>query len=162
MTKGISPMLSAVLLIVIAVAASVVVSSWVSSISEEQASNIQNTTQTKLGCQFADMFIKNVTYNCNNDCSAGTAHNTTLFITNSGKKTLRINNIAIQNTTGSIFSLVTNEDIAVGDTIRVSNVSSETCNGINNSIEDVIVTSPTCPETASDRFPGTEVIFLNC
>jgi len=62
--KGVSSLLAAVLLVLITIVASVFLSGWLSTTSSTQAERIRNNTNTQLQCQFADMYIKNVTYSC--------------------------------------------------------------------------------------------------
>ena len=139
------------------------VGGWLSSYSSQQSDILKNNTQSQLGCQFADLYIRNASYNCSLDCSLGTLHNLTLSIANSGKIRLLIDTVSIQNTTGSLFELeIGSRYIDVGQTITLGNVSTQSCYGINNTIEKVIVSSPTCPNTAYDSLSGSQVNFLSC
>jgi flagellin-like protein len=162
--KGISPLVSTVLLIVIVVAIATIVSSWFTTLSMEQSEKIENTTKQRLACQFADMYIKNATYNCGGNCSAGVNHILTVGIVNSGKKELTIEKMVIKNTTGVIFNYDLNETktLSVGNALTMTNTSTTTCNGINNTIESVIVISKNCPNNAFDSLPGADVTYLAC
>ena len=162
--KGISPLIASVLLVVITVVASTLLSSWLSTTTRTQTQAIQNSTQSQLQCQYADLYIKNATYACNNNCTTGTLHTTTVTVVNSGKKTLSFNTVYIRNTTGVITSLPLNETktLNVGDALTVSNTTRATCTGINNSIELITVSSMNCPTTAYDSIESSEITYVTC
>ncbi|MEM7819662.1 MAG: hypothetical protein QXD48_02430 [Candidatus Aenigmatarchaeota archaeon] len=162
--KGVNIFLSAVLLILLTVVIASFVFNWITTLSTERSESIKNTTKERLGCQFADMYIINATYDCNGDCSSGIIHRVNVSISNSGKKALEISRIVIQNTTGSIFNYNINETkiLSVGETLTITNVSTDTCDGINKTIEKIIVSSNNCPNQAFDSIPGKDVIFINC
>jgi len=162
--KGISVMVSAVLLIIIAIAVGVIISSWFTTLSAEQSAKIENTTKQRLACQYANMYIKNATYNCNGNCASGISHTLTASIANSGKKELTIDRLSIKNTSGVIFSYNLNEtkSLSVSSSLTLTNVSTDTCNGINRTIESIIVISTNCPNTALDSLSGADVTYTNC
>ncbi|GEM_PF-5311396 len=162
--KGVSNFLSAALLVLMVVVISTIVSGWLNTLSREETNKIRNTTSEQLGCQFADLFIKNATYNCSGNCAAGTNHNITVAVSNNGKKAVNITTIVIRNTTGTTTSLDIGpvKTINVGEDVMVSNVSTATCTGINGSIDVVMVSSVNCPGNAYDSLPGSSVSFLSC
>ncbi len=162
--KGISPLIASVLLISITVVTSIFLSGWLSTITTSQTKVIQNTTQTRLQCQYADLYVKNANYTCNNNCTAGTLHTTTLTVVNSGKKTLTIDTIYLRNTTGVVTALALNETkvLNVGDSLVISNTTRATCAGINRSIELITVTSLNCPTTAYDSTESSEITYVTC
>ena len=162
--KGVSNFLSAALLVLMVVVISTIVSGWLNTLSREETKKIQNTTSEQLGCQFADLFIKNTTYNCSGSCNAGTNHNITVAVSNNGKKAVNITTIVIRNTTGTTTSLDIGavKTINVGEDLIVSNVSTATCTGINGSIDAITVSSVNCPGNAYDSLPGISVTMLSC
>ena len=89
-SKGISPLIAAVFLVIMTVVASTLLSGWLSSTASFQSSQIRNNTVTQLQCQYADIYIKNATYNCGLNCTTGTQHTTTVTVVNSGKKSINI------------------------------------------------------------------------
>jgi hypothetical protein len=161
--KGISNFLSAAILLIIVLSISVAVFSWVSSISTEQTTAIRNSTTQQLGCQYADMYIMNATYNCSGTCAAGTLHNLTATVRNNGKRSLEINGMAIRNITGSTFSFgISPVVIAPGEDAFLVNMSNVTCSSINRTIDALIISSINCPGQAHDALPGSEMKYLNC
>lgn len=161
--KGISPLIASVLLVVITVVASIFISGWLSTTTRTQSNVIRNNTQTQLQCQYADLYIKTANYTCNNNCTTGTLHTTSMTVANSGKKTLTFDSIYIRNTTGVVTVLALNETkiLNVGDTLAISNTTRATCTGINNSIELITINSLNCP-TAFDSIDGSEVTYVTC
>ena len=162
--KGVSAMLASAILVLITVVATIYVSGWLSTLSSSTASEVRNNTNTQLQCQYADIYIKNATYNCGGNCTTGTQHTTTLTIVNSGKKTVSIDGMFLRNTTGYVTGLLFNETklLNVGDALTISNTTRATCSGINNSIELITVTTLTCPATAYDSIQGSYVTYTSC
>lgn len=162
--KGISHFLSAALLVLMVVVISTIVSGWLDTLTRSQTATIRNTTTEQLGCQLADLYIKNATFNCSGNCTAGNNHNVTVTITNSGKKAVNITTIVVRNTTGNIFSydIGAVKVINVGEDVTVSNVSTTTCTGINRTFEFVEIYSVNCPGNAYDKLPGGSVTHLSC
>src|SRR3989338_4333065 len=144
--KGVSAMIAAVLLVMITIVTSMLVAGWLSSTTETQARTIRNNTNTQLQCQFADLYIKNATYNCGGNCTTGTQHTTTVTVVNSGKKTLSVDRLHVRNTSGFVTSLLFNETrtLNIGDALTIANTTRETCSGINNSIEIITLGSLNC------------------
>ena len=161
--KGVSALISSVLLVLMAVVASVFISGWLSSTSTFEAEKIRNNSNTQLQCQYADMYIKNATYNCGGNCTTGTQHTTTVTVVNSGKKAISFDRIQLQNTTGIVTALILNETktLNVGDVLSISNTTRDTCSGINNSIEVITVNSINCPSTAYDSI-RTGITYASC
>ncbi len=161
--KGISNFLSATILVLIVMAVSVLVLQWMNTMTTDQATKIRNTTLDQLGCQYADMYIKNATYNCTGGCAAGAVHNLTAVVRNNGKRSIEIDKMAVRNTTGSTFVFgVTPIEIAPGEEQMIVNGSNMTCSGINNTADALIISSLNCPQEAHDSLPGSLIKFLGC
>lgn len=164
MAKGISHFLSAALLVMMVVVISTIVAGWVNTLSRSQTATIRNTTTEQLNCQFADLYIRNATYNCSGNCSSGNNHNVTVSVTNNGKRAVNITTVVVRNDTGSTYSydLGSVYTINTGTTVTVSNVSTTTCTGINNTIEFIEIVSVNCPGNAYDKLPESSVTYLSC
>jgi flagellin-like protein len=162
--KGISPLLSAVLLIAIVVSMSLIVGQWSSALSQQRSSQISNQTEQRLSCQFANLYVKNVTFFCNNNCLATIRHTINISVVNSGKRSVQIESFALRNTTGniSIFRLNETKDLQAGSTFTSTNVTFDSCVPFNNTIDRVIVSSINCPANAYDSFPGSSVAYAGC
>lgn len=164
MYKGVSLMLSAVLLIAIAVTIGLITSDFVSRISKERTQQLTNITKEKLNCQFANLYIRNASFDCNNNCSAGASHTLQVTVVNSGKKPVHIDNLYLRNTTGALFAFYANgtREINASEVLTISNASTSSCADINRTIDRVIVSSLNCPDTAFDSMPGRDVVFSRC
>lgn len=161
---GVSTILSAVLIVAIGVTLTIIVSTWLTTTFKERSEDVRDTAKTRLDCQFADLYIRNATYNCNSNCASGTAHTLTLTVVNSGKKAVSISEANILNKNGTLFVLTLGgtKELNATDVLTASNSSTTSCADINNSIDKLIVISTTCPRDATDSLPGSDVTFLNC
>jgi len=158
--KGISNLLSAVLLIIIVIAVSAVVASWLNSMSRTQSQKISNTASDQLGCQMSNLFIKSASFNCSLDCSAGLAHNLTVNVENSGKNDVEVESVVVRNTTGNIFTFaVSPVTISPGNDAMLTNISTDSCVSINGTIDSILVTSTNCPGNAYDELTNNSDAF---
>lgn len=161
--KGVDPILAGVLMILLSIVIAVMISGWLSTTTQQTGTTIKNQTKEQLNCNFANFYIRNVTYNCSDNCSAGVSHNLTIELVNSGSIAIDVDEINIQNTTGSVFIFNINRTtFSAGDIKYLTNVSTTACNGTNHTIEYVIVSSMACPATAYDKYPGNMVNFVDC
>lgn len=161
---GASLMLSAIVLVGITVVLGLITSEFVSKVSKERAAQVKNITKERLDCQFTNLYIRNATLNCNNNCSSGISHTISVTIVNSGTKPVQIDNIYVSNTTGSLFTFYANgtKVLNASDVTTLSNTSTAACGGMNRTIDRVRVISNNCPTTAFDSLPGSDVAFQNC
>ena len=162
--KGISPLLSSVLLIAIIVSSSLVISQWSSELSSSQATKIANQTNERLSCQFANLYVKNATLFCNNNCNFGTRHTINISVVNSGKRSVQIDSFALRNTTGNLTVFMLNETkiIQPDATIVATNVTFDNCSPFNRTIDRLVINSLNCPANAYDSFPGSSVDYVAC
>ena len=163
--RGISAYLAAVLLVLFTVVISTMVGAWLSSLSEKEAGEIRNTTKTKLSCQYAYLSISSALFNCSGNCAAGTSHNLTLQLRNSGSVSLNVDSIYVRNATGNMTTLSLNETkvLSAGSVITLENISVSDCTWFNSSarLEKITVNAMNCPE-AMDSIPGTNTNFDRC
>jgi archaellum component FlaG (FlaF/FlaG flagellin family) len=162
--KGVSALLSAVFLILLTIVIAAFVSGWLTNISSEQSSQIKNSTTDRIGCQFADMYIVNASYDCNSNCSSDIVHTLDMYVSNSGKKNLYVERMVIQNTQGVVYvyDLNMTTPLAVGETIYLRNLTSDSCTNINGSIDKIIASSMNCASNAFDSISGSDVTMKNC
>lgn len=164
MYKGVSLMLSAVLLVGLALGLGLITSDFVSKLSKERTQQLTNITKEKLNCQFANLYIRNASLDCNNNCASGTSHTFQVTVVNSGKKPVTIDNIYVRNTTGTLFAFYANgtKELNASEVLTIANTSTSSCADINRTIDRVIVSSLNCPDTAFDSMPGGDVVFSRC
>ena len=164
MSKATSPLIGAPLLILITISVALLMSGWLTTFSREETGSISNKTSQELSCQYAQLYIRSVNFDCNNSCASGILHNLTVRVENLGEIPISINQLYVENTTGNLFTFNLNEtkSLSVGDRVDITNLSSADCSGINNSIDNLRIVSINCPSTAYDRFPGEDVTYTNC
>jgi hypothetical protein len=156
-------MFSAVIMTAIALSLAVMVGTWLYSFSQHQSTTVRNNTQTQLECQFANIFIRNASFDCGGDCAVGEEHNLSVVVVNSGKVSVPLGIVYVQNITGYSFAFETQgAQLGVGSVVTLRNQSTTGCGGINNTIDKIVVSSSACPSTAMDSMDGDEIIFLNC
>ena len=162
--KGVSVMISAVLLVAITVLLTMITADFLTKTSKTTTQQVVDTQRTKLECQFANLYIKNISLDCNSNCAAGTSHTLTATLVNSGKKAISVEGMYVKNNTGSLFVFGTDgsRELNASDVLTISNVSTVACGGMNRTIDTVTISSTNCPGTAYDAYPGSEVAFLNC
>src|SRR3989344_2847998 len=160
--KGSSALIASVMLVLIAIAASAFVSGWLTSTTEKETSTIRNSTKQQLECQYADLYVREATYNCSANCAAGITHTINVTVANAGKKAVSVDRVSVVNTTGSVTEFtITPKTLDVGDTVPLDNVNTQSCSGINRTIEYLRVASTNCPN-AYDNFDGSGITFVNC
>jgi len=123
--KGISPFIAATLLIAIGVVTAVIVSSWVIQISSESTSTIVNRTQQQLACQYASMYVSNVTWDCNTNCFTGVPYKINATIENTGSTRLNVYNLFISLIDGTSYRIDSS-----GTTINTGSVKTKDFNDI--------------------------------
>jgi len=162
--RGISTLFSLVLVIAIGVALSIIVANWLTTTFQKESEDIRSTAQTKLDCQFADLYIRNITYNCNSDCTTAANHTLTITIVNSGKRKINIRDVFFldRNGTLTVFELNGSQELNATDVVTYTNRSTTSCTGFRNYVDKVIVASTTCPRDAVDFFPGSDITFQSC
>ena len=161
--KGVSEMIEALMLIIITMLIVVIVVNWSNQLSKDRSDTIHSRTAEELACARGGFYIRNVMYNCSSTCASGTAHLLNMTVVNTGEIRLYFNKIYLVNSMGMSFDLNLNDtmNLSVGGVKQFINYSTGSCDGINNSIESVILSSSSCG-TVSDRFPGSSVTYLSC
>ncbi len=163
--KGVAPLIAFVFLVLFAITISIVVGGWIIPLTEDQAKNVKTSTQLKLSCQYANLYITSAMLNCSNSCLAGTRHNLTIQIKNTGSIPLTLTNAIIQNKTGvtSIFNWNETKTISSNSILTLENNSFTSCSGYDNQtkMEKITVNSVECPG-AYDSISSSYVSFDQC
>jgi flagellin-like protein len=162
--KGISPLLAAVILVMITVASWSILSGWIQNLSEGQTAVISNQTSNELRCSYADFYIDRFLINCSGTCTSG---NTTAiaWVKNSGETSIKFAKLVVQNTTGELFSFALDEakTVNTGELVNLSSKIPMNCTGFNSStkVEYVTVASSDCAGLY-DSLRGDDVEFSEC
>jgi len=163
MKKGLHPILAFTMLVALTLAVASIISVWAFGFFKTQAGNIENNTEDQLICQNAALYIKNTNYDCAGNCAEGAIHNITVTVVNSGKVRFSIDRFSFTNNTGYIYKFDVNQtSFSIGDVKNLFFSSNMSCYGINNSIQEVYLSSRNCPSTAYDSFPGDRITYNNC
>jgi len=108
--KGLSPLISTVMLILVAVGISGLLMSWSSSLTKQQQSHITNTTGEALSCTSADAQIKYVYIDF-------TSNRSRVIVQNTGLADLKIVSAKLLNNKGESANL-TNTTVLPMDIVR--------------------------------------------
>ncbi|MFC2142988.1 LamG domain-containing protein [Candidatus Aenigmatarchaeota archaeon] len=116
MKKGVSPLVSGTMFILITVIIATLVAGWLTTVSNERSSELQNTTQEKLRCQNADLFINKLYYDCNMNCFTGIPYKIDANMRNSGSLLLQFSKLNLIFNNGNIIRLDSpTHDISAGE-----------------------------------------------
>lgn len=114
-SKGISPLIAAVMLVAMAVVLSVMVSSWLTTYSAEASNIVRNTTQTQLQCQFANLRIKSANYNCSSSCMTGVPYRLNATVENSGRISIIVSRAITKLSNGQTYQFeIDDNSVIVG------------------------------------------------
>jgi len=122
--KGISQFLAATLIILITVGVSIIVANFIISTAQERSSTVANVTKQRLQCQFADLFIKNVTFDCNSNCFVGVPHRVNATIENIGTIAIELSNIITRMNTGEEYTIPGSRTGQSAATVETKNFNS--------------------------------------
>ncbi len=119
--KGVSPLLASVLLVMISIVIATMVSSFVTNMSSERTKRVQNLTQARLACQYASLYVTNVTYDCNSDCFTGSPYRINATLQNSGSSALEISGMQINLDNGEGYTISVNSSSLGSGSILTKN-----------------------------------------
>ena len=157
--KGMEPLIAAVLLIAIALMIAIMIYQWQTSYIHEYADDLKDSTQKKLVCDRADLSFVNISYDCTNNCEAGTGHILEIKLKNYGDVGIGIEKIYLKNTTGSLFEYP-GGSLDVGEVKKFANTSTTSCHGINKTLEEILVITD-CPNLFLS-IPADKINWVNC
>jgi hypothetical protein len=159
--RGISTIISAVILLALALTLSLITSDFISKTSKDRTEQIRDISKERLDCEFASLYIRNASLDCSS-CASGSSIAVT--IVNSGRKAVDIDTIYVRNTTGTLLAFGVNgtRRLNATDVATFTNTSPVSCGPMNRTIERFIVSSLNCPSTAFDFYPAKDVVYLNC
>ena len=141
MTKGLSPLLSVVLLIAMTVLISSIIMTWTTTLTKEQTATISNRTKQSIDCTAADITIEDVYL----DFAANISR---VYIRNSGRTADVIVSAKLLNTRGdgAIYTNTTNLTtanipIAKGALVTIEFNLTNTLNACVNFSQAIVSTS---------------------
>lgn len=107
MKKGISPLLSGTMFILITVVVATIVAGWLTVLSKDRSDALQNSTDQRLRCEYADLFAQRVSYDCNANCFTGVPYTMNATIKNGGSVKIEFYEANLVYNDGSIVKLKT-------------------------------------------------------
>lgn len=139
MMKGVSPLIAAVLLIVIVVSITALISGWLTTFFIGTRETVTNRTDTQVGCTGASLYVETVYVSIAN----GTAGNVRAIVKNDGVIDEAITAAQYVNTTGHNYSTTTALPITFNrgsiKTLNFENVSIQNCTAFSQ-----VVVSTNC------------------
>lgn len=98
--KGADPLIIAILMIIITVTTASIISGWATSLFQSQGQELKNQTTTKLACQMASFYVRNVSVACNYNCFTGSPYSLNASVENTGSQSVSLSNIIITLSNG--------------------------------------------------------------
>lgn len=157
--KGFEPLVAATLLIAVALMLAIIIYQWQITYIHNSASDIENSANKKLICDRADISFLNASYNCASSCASDVQHTLDVKLKNYGDVGLSIEKIYLRNTSGSLIEYPGGL-LDIGEVKSFKNVSTSTCQGINKSLEEILVVTD-CPNVFV-TIPADKINWINC
>ncbi|MBI4019492.1 MAG: LamG domain-containing protein [Candidatus Aenigmarchaeota archaeon] len=98
--KGADPLIVSIMLIGITVVAAGIISGWSSNFYQTQGQELKNQTESKLSCQLASFYVRNISISCNNNCFTGSPYRVNASIENTGDRQVDLSRLAITLSNG--------------------------------------------------------------
>lgn len=162
--KGLSVLVSSVIMIVIVLAVAGVIANWSSLFARERAGGVIGQAEKLLECSSADLFISSVEVDCQDRCGTEQEKLVTVDLRNTGDVSLVIDRFYITNKIGDLFEFrfPVNKTITSGGVLSSFTESNFNCDHIVDNIEVFEVLSRNCPDEGRDSLSGDDVVFINC
>ena len=165
MSKGMSVLVSSVIMVVIVLAIAGIVANWSQIFAQERAGGVVGQADALIECSNADMFINSVEINCQNLCNVTGGDKTiSLNVRNTGDVSLVTERFYITNKEGILFEIILPEKKLISSgSVYLAFVSTDfECSAIVDNIEVLEVLSSNCPKEGRDALSGENVVFINC
>jgi flagellin-like protein len=155
LSKGISPLIAAVLLIAFVMAAAAVLSGWVIEFTREKTKVEKRHGEEITTCPFASLEILSATYNC-------TSNDLYLKTENRGRIDLKdfTMQVVFKNATHQwveTFSL-----LPANITLRPGQFEIFYNQNVGKELDEVIIMSAVCPVTSQAKAQKNEIGFVDC
>jgi hypothetical protein len=109
--KGADPLIISVILIVVAITAATIISTWSTTLYSGQADELRNQSVSASSCKFASFYVSNVSVSCNNNCFTGYPYQLNASIENTGIQSLYFSGVFVTLTNGTSYVLSTDETL---------------------------------------------------
>jgi hypothetical protein len=155
-----SPLIATTILIVVAVSLGGIIAAWQAGFLQSFSGSLRESVKLELQCRQASISIDSASYNCQNLCFPNVDHTLALQATNRGNLALTITYVYLKNSTGGLFEFPFFTQLGAGQSVQLLNVSREPCDGINRTLDEIVLLTQ-CLDTAAE-FPGESVTWINC
>lgn len=151
--KGAATLIEGVVIISITIVSSLIVISFLLSLSKQTTSDTSAYSRQIMSCSQASFYIENVSFDTSGDCTSGTNHTINITLRNNGNTKLFVEGFNIETNNGSIIRFEFNRSIDSGSSVSVSSVSDIPCTdiliqngtGYVSLVNKIHVASSTCP-----------------
>ncbi|MDY6776593.1 MAG: archaellin/type IV pilin N-terminal domain-containing protein [Candidatus Nanohaloarchaea archaeon] len=135
--KGVSPLIAAVLLIAFTMAVAAIVTSWVTTFTQERTEQLGNRSEEMIQCSYAGINIYEATFDSQNNV-------TDVSIENTG--TVDLANVSATAFAGSeLLGTTYISDLRAGET------DTSTIDGTNQKPDTIRATTKNCPSVSSEE-----------
>lgn len=136
--KGISPLLSVVLLVAVTIAIGAFISSWMQNLTKQQAE--ESTKSASAGCVYATLSLDDVIY-------SASSNQIIIKIRASGTKDVDVDRVTLINSSYDVVSYVNGVDFNLS-TIQAGDVRYLVLNGVMDNVIEVRVVPKECETNA--------------
>ena len=158
--KGISPVISVILLISIAVSTAALIAAWQGDFLSNYIDSLNRQSSLDLHCQSASASISSASFDCRSNCNENSTHQLTLGIRNTGDATIELKSAYMVKANGEVFEISLNQSIPAGSTRTLSVESTKSCTGLANSVIELSL--PTQCSMLTPSLEGQNIQWINC
>ncbi|MFH0949059.1 MAG: LamG domain-containing protein [Candidatus Aenigmatarchaeota archaeon] len=109
--KGISPMITGVIFVLITIIVATLVAGWISLFSKETVETLHDTSRQKMSCQQAGIYIDKIVYDCNYNCITAYPYMINATIRNPGSVSLGVSKVNTLLGNGDTIGFETSQNI---------------------------------------------------
>ncbi|MBI2583577.1 MAG: hypothetical protein HYW25_02830 [Candidatus Aenigmarchaeota archaeon] len=158
--KGITPIVSVILLIAMAASAAAMIAAWQGSFLSDYIGDIDRESKLRLLCNSASILAEAASFDCNNDCSEGVIHTFTADVKNTGEASLELNKVFLVLKDGNLLEMPLQQTIAPGQSRTVAIETEKSCTGVAQNVVEAAI--PTQCSAVAARISGDEIEWVNC
>ncbi|MAH42378.1 hypothetical protein CL614_01485 [archaeon] len=165
MRKGMSVLVSSVIMVVIVLAVAGIVANWSEIFARERAGGVVGQADRLIECSNSDLFINSVEIDCQNLCDVTGGDKTiSLSVRNTGDVSLTLERFYMTNKVGTLFEIILPETKLISSgSVQLAFVATDfDCSAIVDNIEVFEVLSSNCPKEGRDSLSGDNIVFINC
>jgi len=173
--KGLSPLVAAVFVVVIAIVLSFAVGTFLSSVARFSTAQIESQMEQRIRCTYANFYVERAFLDCRLDCTRGVNHTVGVVVRNTGQATLEITGVYLESELGKVAEFTGAYNLSPGEVKSFQLSTLDECasvvrqvtsgDGYEHRIVRLHVVTRTCPQVSDtmDRSEINEyVMFVDC